>query len=717
MIKKSYGILMSRHKISDSISLFQPICLISGSDTGEEFETDFKYCYPYVTDSNFFMMQENGLSVGYIISEEELLNCYQGISLEDAKMGYFSSIDDNIHIGYYKKTLDEVDLKSYNSEMLFSALADLESDLSIGNEETPSSTSISKTEEMAQEILPIPISEFQKLLFIPNDKTLREVLENIKLQYEEGCVPVVVNLEEDKIYPTLNSQTMNGSKILSFFSRICDRMMNASSLEQISKLETNVKKGLMQVVLRLDTYGGSEIAIQVSEETIYRILDEISLITTSRDLSVIKEEVSDLYKREQTPLAQVALLYDEFDRKLGEQLNEEKNHQNGISSPKERRELRGKRISSMAKKDGSMGLSARDMKSFFDTRIAGQEDAKKTIIAAVVMNSLSLDPNDRISCFLVGPPGSGKTLIAETLGEYLDIPYEIIDSTQLTSPGYVGRDIEDSLARLLRKAGGDLEKAERGIVVFNELDKKGSDKKSDISGQGVLNCLLSFFEGTTYQVQSGKDKIDFNTSRLTIFATGACADVAKAKLQKEGLGLYKKTTIGFGRELSDTKESEDFEYPKLEPEDFSKYGGIPPEIIGRITTICQLSGHTVESLKFILTNIETSALVLLQNLLFRIGISLSWEEGYLEAVANKAIQLKTGARSLKSTVEQSVKEARWQVLTHPEKYSGILLTAECVENPLACKLIDKQGRAYSVEEIVMEEQNEVEKVKKIGVME
>ena len=264
------------------------------------------------------------------------------------------------------------------------------------------------------------------------------------------------------------------------------------------------------------------------------------------------------------------------------------------------------------------------------------------------------------------------------------------------------------------KAGGDLEKAENGIVVFDELDKKGSDKKSDIAGQGVLNSLLPFFQGATYQVAKGKDKVDFNTSRLTIFATGACTDVAKAKLQKEGLDHYKKTKIGFLADVSDNQAEEDFVYPQLEPEDFVKYGGMTDEIIGRITTICQLSGHTVETLKFILTDIETSALLLQQKVLAKIGISIRWTEDYLEAVAHKAIQLKTGARSLKSTVEKSIMEARWEVLLNPDKYREILLTAECVENPFKCKLVDRTGREFTVEETLVEEQPLNQKVKKVS---
>ena len=117
------------------------------------------------------------------------------------------------------------------------------------------------------------------------------------------------------------------------------------------------------------------------------------------------------------------------------------------------------------------------------------------------MNSLSDDPNDRTACLLIGPTGSGKTLIIYTIGQYLDKPVEIIDSTQLTVPGYVGANIGDYLSNLIDKAGGDVKRAEEGIVAFDEIDKKGTEKNGDVSGRGVLNTLLSFIQGTTYQVK------------------------------------------------------------------------------------------------------------------------------------------------------------------------------------------------------------------------
>ena len=341
------------------------------------------------------------------------------------------------------------------------------------------------------------------------------------------------------------------------------------------------------------------------------------------------------------------------------------------------------------------------MKEFFDKKIIGQEDAKKDVISSIVMNSLSDNPLDKNSCLLVGPTGSGKTLIAETVSEYLDMPMEVIDTTQLTAPGYVGANIEDFLVRLLVKAKGDIKKATTGIVVFDEIDKKGSEKNEDVSGKGVLNTLLPFLQGTTYNVKYNNKTICFDTSKLTIFATGAFTDVALAKSKNGNVGDYKNTNIGFNSELNSKNElEEDIKYEKLEIDDFVKYGNMPIELMGRFTTIAQLSGHTKESLKSILVDSNISALLAEKNKLSKLGIDVKWTEGYLDAVAEAALKLKTGGRSLKKIVEQSIKEARWEVMKELENYKGILLTEKAVEDNCECILIDNTGVFTKVSDLI-----------------
>lgn len=349
-------------------------------------------------------------------------------------------------------------------------------------------------------------------------------------------------------------------------------------------------------------------------------------------------------------------------------------------------------------------LNIKEMKDYFDKKIIGQEEAKKDVIRSVFMNSLSDDKHDRNICLLIGPTGSGKTLIAETLKDYLNVPMEIYDTTQLTVPAYKGGDIEDLLSRLLIKTNGDKEKAENGIIVFDEIDKKGSADNSDVSGRGVLNTLLSFLQGTNYDVKYNNRQMLFDTSKLTIFATGAFTNVAEIKSKNN-------KTIGFNSDIKDTNE--DIVYPKLLISDLVKYGNIPIELIGRFSVITQLNGHTRETLKQIILS-ENGALMHEKNKLAKIGIELKWTVDFIDAVVDKAFELKTGARSLKYTIEDSIKEGSWEVCTNLEFYKAILLTKDTVLDNKMCGLYDFNGCYYNLNDIITSRNIEKEKVKTLG---
>ena len=362
-------------------------------------------------------------------------------------------------------------------------------------------------------------------------------------------------------------------------------------------------------------------------------------------------------------------------------------------------------------KDGYNNIlkyNAKEMKKYFDQKIIGQEEAKKDVISAIIMNKLSNNSANRNSCLLVGPTGSGKTLIAETVSEYLDLPIEIIDTTQLSVPGYVGANIEDFLSRLILKAGGDIKKAEEGIVIFDEIDKKGSKDNGDVAGKGVLNTLLPFFQGTHYNVKYNGGTVLFDTSKLTIFATGAFTDVANGTKKKDD--RYNSTTIGFASSIAETSK-QDIKYDKLEIEDFVKYGNMPIEIMGRFTTITQLTGHTKESLRSILTDSNISALLAEKDRLNKIGVELRWTEGYLDKAVEKALKLKTGGRSLKTIVESSVKEARWEVLENIGEYAAIILTEKTVLDNQDCELVKIDGETINFKEILEIKNKEKEKIK------
>lgn len=385
----------------------------------------------------------------------------------------------------------------------------------------------------------------------------------------------------------------------------------------------------------------------------------------------------------------------------------QENDNSNNETKKEENNVKNNSVSNI-KNDNILKYNAKEMKKYFDEKIIGQEEAKKDVISAIIMNKLSNNATNRNSCLLVGPTGSGKTLIAETVSEYLDLPIEIIDTTQLSIPGYVGANIEDFLSRLIMKAGGDIKKAEEGIVIFDEIDKKGSKENGDVAGKGVLNTLLPFFQGTSYNVKYNGSTVLFDTSKLTIFATGAFTDVANGTKKKDD--RYNATTIGFNSaSLNETKQ--DIKYEKLEIEDFVKYGNMPIEIMGRFTTITQLTGHTKESLRTILTDSNVSALLSEKEKLKKIGVDLRWTDGFLDKVVEKALKLKTGGRSLKTTVESSVKEARWEVLENIGGYIAIILTEKTVSDNQDCELMLSDGNTLNLKRIIEEKNKEIEKAK------
>lgn len=328
-------------------------------------------------------------------------------------------------------------------------------------------------------------------------------------------------------------------------------------------------------------------------------------------------------------------------------------------------------------------INSKELYDILTNRVINQESAIKDIVSTLAIDQYSTCTAERTRCLLVGPTGCGKSEIIRTIANYLDKPFVHIDSAQLTQQGYVGRDIEDFLIRLIDKANGDIKKAENGILVLDEIDKKGSSSNGDVSGRGVLNMLLQLLDGTEYTLKEdgflGKSKT-FNTSNLTIFAAGAFTDVIKGKSKVE-------KSIGFNSQKVTPKST-----IELKPEDFIKYGMMTDEFMGRFQVITELNALDKETLEKILLTSTASPLKAEINKLKKMGIKLIYEDGYIKAVAEQALLLKTGARSLKSIIEKSIKEARFEVIMNPEIYSSIKLLKESPMDSKAYKLYKKKGR-------------------------
>lgn len=257
------------------------------------------------------------------------------------------------------------------------------------------------------------------------------------------------------------------------------------------------------------------------------------------------------------------------------------------------------------------------------------------------------------------------------IAKYLDRPFLKVDSTQLTVPGYVGKDIEEVLWELYVKCGKDKEKAEHAIIFFDEIDKKGSSKKDDISGKGVLNVLLPFFDGATYDacesVKQQKEVVKINTRDMLVILGGAFEDVYS--------DLKTKGNIGFTSTPVSPRATR-----QATTQDFVDKAKMPSEFMGRVA-IVKLNELTLEDIKRILLESDESALEIQKKLFKELGVKLTASEGYIDEIAKQAIARKTGARGLNTVVDESTWEAYGDCYTNLGEYDEIVLEKETVSDP------------------------------------
>ncbi len=338
-------------------------------------------------------------------------------------------------------------------------------------------------------------------------------------------------------------------------------------------------------------------------------------------------------------------------------------------------------------------MTPKELNEFLGDYIIGQERARKLVSVAVynhykrIFKTHHVTDDDteiaKSNVLLIGPTGSGKTLMAQTIARVLNVPIAIADATSLTEAGYVGEDVENILTKLLQAADGDVSRAEQGIVFIDEVDKisRMSENRSitrDVSGEGVQQALLKIIEGSVVNIppkggrkHPNQEFTSINTTNILFICGGAFDGLKDILKKKQG-----ENVLGFGHEKK-TKEEQETTYDMVEPDDLVNYGLIP-ELVGRLPIIASLNEITEDDMVRILTEPKNSLIKQYKKLFSIDEVELNFEEDALRAIAKKAIKRKTGARGLRAILEENMIDIMYEL---PE-YSGyeVLITKEVIEN-------------------------------------
>ena len=325
--------------------------------------------------------------------------------------------------------------------------------------------------------------------------------------------------------------------------------------------------------------------------------------------------------------------------------------------------LKDRKKMAKATEEKSAVLNPRDIKDFLDQHVVGQDSAKIVLSVAIANHYKRISNIDnkveiqKVNILMIGPTGTGKTLLAKTVARYLDVPFVVADATCLTEAGYVGDDVESLISRLYLAANGDVQRCQRGIVFLDEIDKIARKSESatvarDVSGEGVQQALLKLVEGTKCKIptqgnrkSASADTVEIDTTNILFIVGGAFVgldSVVKNRVQG--------TSMGFGANFSDSSK---IETEPVTPDDLVRYGMIP-EFVGRFGSCVSLQALTKSQLINILTEIKNNFISQYKWLFDQDGVALEFDSESLDTIAERTLQTKTGARGLHTELERAL---------------------------------------------------------------
>ena len=432
-------------------------------------------------------------------------------------------------------------------------------------------------------------------------------------------------------------------------------------------------------------FDGEKDEFEEGEDEYTKLVEEVvNNKYTIRDLKKIKENLLKQQEGIESAIESVNISIEArhsnqsyleyYEKKLKKLEEEAKEIEENLEEPQEEIE---------EKQEEKKEISINEVYNKVTKTLIAQEEPARRLIAEITRKEEDEEEGEKSSgILLTGQSGSGKTLLMKLIAENINRPLLKVNATDLTMPGYVGRDIEEVLWDLYIECGRDLNKTEHAIIFFDEIDKKGSDKKSDVSGQGVLNVLLPFIEGAKYDacadIKHSATKIKIDTTNMTVILGGAYTDVYKNLLQKN--------EIGFGGNTYDKPT-----YREAEEEDFVTLSGMTNEFMGRLLII-KLNDLDVDAIKRILLESDKSKLRVQERIFEKLGTKITFTDGCLTKIAERAVQKKTGARGLNKVILETTWKAYDEVHEHKGVYKEVQITEETVDDPSNFKLVKKRGR-------------------------